>query len=699
MTVGIDQIGEAVSLDCDSLKAGEMRHSWRDHFSHPPLFNKLGCFRVEPDPLAIANFMFPPFSGKGEGTAFLHLNGKHPASEDVQVSYTWHPDRVVRRCEMEGFEIESVTRALPDAPGAMIHLRITNPDSASRPMRLGIKLAGRLKHTVEGWASIGPGIGILDEHAEHWRWHERTGLMLFTSGGKAHQAQGVRPLPDTLSEKMLIWERTLAAGDSFEVIFVAALAESENAAASVAETVLSDFEGFGLRQRSNWDTMIQSAFEPGNDIFSGHLPTLETTNRDLLRLYHQATLGCLVLRRDNPLSSYGPAYVTLSPNYWTTASFLWDMMIAAPFYALLDPALLRNHIKSWLRAGILECHATDYVTGKPIGNWYAVNSTAIVRLAHDYLRYTGDMAWLDSRINGTMIIDHLEEHARMWHRYDHHGHGLADCGGVINLLECVSTYTHGVAAFNAMWVAAQRQVAAMRRLRGEEKLAAPLEKDATAMLSRVMKLYADGKGYWRCKQPDGSLQDVHHIYDFVAVLESIADDLPEKVRSEMYENFRSHHQTYNWVRSLTNWDGDSHRDLRVDHQWTGSYTSIPAQAVNGLYRIGRGAEAFDWLQRVAHVAHQGPVGQAHWVSPLFPAYRGGAWKCTYIEPFITDWTASSNGVFPAMIIESVFGVQATLSDGLRSRGVTAALDDTARLTNLSYQGSQYIVDKSGIRLA
>ena len=697
MAAGIDEVGEALGLDCDALGAGEMRAHWRDHFSHPPLFNRLGCFRVAADPMAVANFMFPPFSGKGEGTAFLHLNGKHPASEDVAVAYQWFPDRAVRRCEMEGFQIETVTRALPDAPGAMIHLRITNPDETPRAMELGVKLAGRLKHTVEGWASIGPAIGVLDEHAENWRWHGGSGLMLFTSGGKAHQAQGVRPLPDSLSEKMLLWNRTLAGGESFEVIFVAALAEGETAAADFAARVLADFDGFGNRQRANWDTMIQSAFQPGNSVFSGHLPTLDTNNRDLLRLYHQATLGCLVLRRDNPLSSYGPAYVTLSPNYWTTASFLWDMMIAAPFYALLDPALLRNHIESWLRAGILGCHATDYVTGRPIGNWYAVNSTAIVRLAHDYLRYTGNLEWLDTTINGKAIIDHLEEHARMWHSYDHHGHGLADCGGVINLLECVTTYTHGVAAFNAMWVAAQRQVAAIRRLRGEVSLAEPLERDATAMLSRVMQLYADGKGYWRCRQPNGSLQDVHHIYDFVAVLESISDDLTEKVRHEMVANFRAHHQTYNWVRSLTNWDGDSHRDLRVDHQWTGSYTSIPAQAINGLYRVGMGDAAFDWLKRLSLVAHQGPVGQAHWTSPLFPAYRGGAWKCTYTEPFITDWTASSNGAYPAMIIESVFGVDATLSRGIRSKGWTAGLDDGARLTNLTYQGAQYTVDKSGIR--
>ncbi len=682
--------------DCDSLETSEMWHYWRDHFNHPPLFNDLGTFRVAPDPMAIANFMFPPFTGKGEGTAKLYIDRKHPAAVDVQVGYTWYPDRVRRRARIDDLEIETVTRALPSAPGAMIHLCITNAGSSSRTFEAAVKLAGRLKHTIEGWASIGPGIDILEEQSESWSYRESLGAILFAPAEKAVQVQGTCPFPDRVDGKAFLFDVTLGPGESWHLDFVAVIAETAEKAVCDYSALMNDLETAQQESRFRWDEKISATFEPGNSIFSGHLPTLTTENDDLLRLYHMTTLGCLVLRRDNPISSYGPAFVTLSPNYWTTASFLWDMMIAAPFYALLDPVLLRNHIEVWLDAGILGCHATDYVTGKPIGNWYAVNSSAIVRLSHDYLRYSGDFGWLSKPIKGRPVVDHLEEHARMWHDYDLHGHGLADCGGVLNLLECVSTYTHEVAAFNSMWVAAQRQVAAMRRLLGETTAAEALEKEASGLLERVMKLYADGKGYWRCRQPDGSLNDVHHIYDFVAVLESIAPDLPRNVCKEMYENFRVNHQTENWTGSLAAWDDDAHRGLRVDHQWTGSFASISAQAINGLYRIGRGREAFDWLCNVARVSHQGPIGQAHWVSPLVPAHMGGAWKSSYIEPFITDWTVAANGAYPAMIIESVFGVNATLADGLKWNGATEALDPGARLDNLHYQGREYAVDKSGI---
>lgn len=681
---------------CGELGTGEMWHHWRDHFNHPPLFNNLGCFRTGPDPMGIHNFMFPPFSGNGEGTAMLYINRRQPASHDVRVGYTWYPDCVRRRAQFEQLDIETITRALPDEPGALIHLSITNPATTPRTVEVGIKVAGRLKHTIEGWASIGPMISVDEEHPETWSYREDLGAMLFGSDGNAFNCQGTSPRPDAVEGKTFLYRVTIPAGGTWQLAFVAALGEDSKSASERFRRHLSGFKDSTRAVRSQWDERFHSAFTPGNALYSGHLPRFVTRDEDLLRLYNMTTLGCIVLRRDNPISSYGPAFATLSPNYWTTASFLWDMMIAGPFYALLDPAVMRNHIEVWLASDILSYLATDYVTGKGLGNWYAVNSSAVVRLAHDYLRYSGDFEWLDNRINGRTVIDHLQDHALMWHKYDRHGHGLADCGGVLNLLECVSTYTHAVASFNAMWVAALRMVAGMRRLRGEDAIAAELQADAATLLHNLMPLYVEGKGHWRCRQPDGSYNEVHHIYDFVAVLESIANDLPPKMQREMVDNFRREHQTHNWTRSLSAWDDDAHRASRVDHQWTGSFASISAQAINGLYKVGFGDMAFEWLHNVALVAHQGPIGQAHWVDPLFPSFKSGAWKCSYILPFITDWTVAANGAYPAMIIESVFGVEATLDKGLVFKGVTPALERGARLENLSYQGRLYNVDHSGI---
>ncbi len=424
---------------------------------------------------------------------------------------------------------------------------------------------------------------------------------------------------------------------------------------------------------------------------------LKTDEEDLARLYYMTTLGCLCCHRTNPISSYGTAYVTLLPNYWTTATFLWDMMLSGAFYPLLDPDALRKMMEVWMQVDIHNHLATDYVTGKPLGYWYAVNSPALVRMAHDDLRWNGDFAWLDKIVAGKTVLDHLEHHARYWKERDKYGHGLADCGGVLNLQECVSTYTREVAAFNAMWVAALRQVAAMRRLKGETRRAQALEEEARQLCENTKELYAGGKGYWRCRQPDGSYNDVRTIYDFIAVLESIAEDLPQQVHHEMVEYFRQEHQTGCWMRGLSTWDSDVHRSFRVDWQWTGCYPSMPAQVMNGLYKVGYGGMALDWLRRIAPIAHQGPLGQAHWVESVRPAFQGGAYKCSPDPAHMTDWTVASNGSWPAMFIESIFGCKATLEQGLQWTDQWHTFDSGATLENLRYREQLFNVNRKGLQ--
>jgi len=691
----------------DVLHTDPMLKRWQDHFNHPPCVNDLGCFRMQPDPMGIRDFLFPPFSGKGEGTGMLYIDRKHPASEGVPVEYTWYPHMVLRRAAMDGLEIETETCAAPSEPGALIALKLKNVSGRNRNIEVGIKVAGRLIHTIDGWASIGPSImqgwGSIHTdtcpdgvHPESWRYDPELGAMRFASEAKAFSVHGTRPAPDAVEGKTLLYQVSIPAGECWKLKFAVALGDSEPVAVERFARWADKFEQTCEDSRSHWDRMIREAFQPGNRIFSGHLPTLVTEETDLARLYYMTFLGCLCCRRDNPLSQYGIAYVTLTPNYWTTASFLWDMMIAAPFYALLDPDVLRKMVEIWVRLDLHKYLAVDYVTGKGLGYWYAVNNTAIVRLAFDYLRWTGDFAWLDRPVGDRTVIEHLEHHALAWHGLDKHGHGLADCGGVMNLLECVSTYVHEVAGFNAMWVAALRSVGALWRLRGDEARAKSLEADAARLLKTTMSLYAEGKGYWRCRQPNGSYFDVRHIYDFIAVLESIPEDLPESTRREMVEYFQREHQTPAWMRGLSNWDDDVHRSFRVDLQWSGSYPSLPAQVINGLYKIGCGEMALDWLRRIAPISLQGPLAQAHWVETLLPPHRGGAHKCAPDPTHGVDWTVASNGAYPAMMIESVFGVRATLSDGLQWTGQWHSLDPEARLENLHYQGKEYRVTRKGI---
>src|SRR5262249_7616979 len=141
---------------------------------------------------------------------------------------------------------------------------------------------------------------------------------------------------------------------------------------------------------------------------------------------------------------------------------------------------------------------------------------------------------LDKRIDGTPAIDRLAQHALYWKTLDRNGHGLGDYGKLENLLEVVSTYLHETAGMNAGNVSGMRFVASLLERRGDSAGATKMCAEASQLAERINSLlYVDGKGWWRCQQPDGSLNEVRHCYDLIAVLDNMFEDLSESQKKEI----------------------------------------------------------------------------------------------------------------------------------------------------------------------
>ena len=92
--------------------------------------------------------------------------------------------------------------------------------------------------------------------------------------------------------------------------------------------------------REEWNNEIKAAFTPGNSRFSGSMPLLETTDKEIAKLYYMGVLGVIYFRRDNPYSVLGRTYDTLMPKYWQSVTFIWDYALSSLTHALLDPAVM-----------------------------------------------------------------------------------------------------------------------------------------------------------------------------------------------------------------------------------------------------------------------------------------------------------------------------------------------------------------------
>jgi hypothetical protein len=342
---------------------------------------------------------------------------------------------------------------------------------------------------------------------------------------------------------------------------------------------------------------------------------------------------------------------------------------------------------------------TEYLTGAGIGPWYAVNDFAMTTISRDYLRWTGDFSWLDKRVDGAadnkLVYEYLAKYATNWKHFRTKS-GLADYGGLLNLLECVNTYLHEVASLNAANVFNLRAAAEVLDLRGRRGEATTLRGEAKSLAAEVNKLYAQGRGFWCARFPDGSMREVRHCLDLLTVLNAMPDDLSDGQKREMTDFFVRELRTPTWMHALSCDDDDGMFSVRPDHQWTGAYPAWPPLTVTGLYKIGQADLAFEWLKGLSKSANQGPFGQAHFAESVVPPEDGGAIKAPPDWPYIVDWTCSSNGSWSNVVLEAIFGVRATLSDGITATPQFASFDPAARLKNLRYQGKLYDVTRKGI---
>ncbi|MEZ5428982.1 MAG: hypothetical protein R2747_22240 [Pyrinomonadaceae bacterium] len=692
----------------ESMRSIVMTHKFGDLFNPPGLTNQWGCAQAAMDAVAIRSIAFPPYAqgemnvaplGAGGEllTGVLYVDGEYFASTKTPVEFVWRPDRIERKTLYKGLEITSTMIVPFETMSVAVRFRVKNVSGARRRTEIKLAINGGAAKLVAPWnAAYSPGeydnARTLDK--------TRNAVLCRAVHSEAFVIQGASPAPKELLPSWLIYEFDLAPDETKSITFVNSLGESQASVEKQFDALVESFESVLKKTTDQWNAELKAAFTPGNGRFSGYLPTLSTSNDAVKRIYHTAVMHALYFKRTTPHSVYGTTYVTLMPRYWETATFLWDISLSAMLLAMLDPAVLRRMMETWMTVDVHQHFGTEFLTGQGIGPWYSVNDYAMSRMAKEYLRWTGDDEWLDKEVGGKKVFDHLIAYAEHWRALDKNKHGLADYGGVTNLLEAVSSYVHEVAGLNAANVHNLRFGAELLDHKGEKEKAAAMRREAGELGRRVLALYVDGKGIWRCRLPDGSYNEVHHCYDFGTTLMNIGDLMTDKQKKEMVAFFRRELKTPTWMRALSTRDLDVTFSIRPDHQWTGAYCSWPALALSGLYVAGETDLALEWIEGLAKVAGQGPFAQANFVEDFVdPEANGGAIKAPSDQPFINDWSCVSGCNYLEPIVDSIFGISAGLFGGITAKPNFGKFDPQAELRNINYQGKLYRAGKDGIKTA
>jgi hypothetical protein len=683
----------------DDFRSAVLTHRTGETFNPPGLTNFHGCLQSAADIMGIQHLTFAPYSTGESALGILTLNDCALHAAGLPIEFRWWPDRIERRMQAGGLDLAStIVMGVRDQTVTVV-LRLTNPASGPLPARLRVLTGEGVIHSTTGWKtpysprecpaiSTTPWDGTPPASAlvrnEMEITPDNDGLLYASRTSPAWSVQAASPRPDRITRRWLEFDWQLAPRGSRELAFFIALGGDR--AALLAQLAAWQAEPTAALRaaEADWRAEIAAVFTPGNPRYSGHVPVLRTTNADLRAIYLNAVISVVYFKREHPLSRHGRTYTTLMPRYWVTTSFINDWSLTALLLVMLDPACVRRMLELWLERDIHRHFGTEYVSGESAGNWYSCNDYAMVRLITTYVRVTGDFAWLRRTVGPRTVLDHLRACATHYRTLDR-GSGLADYGDRNSLLEAVGTYTHEVASLNAANVWVLRETAALLEHLGERAEATAFRTEAAALVPRVRELYAAGTGYWHCRQPDGSLVPVRHVWDFIHTLNFLHADLPETQVAEMVGFFQRELMTPAWLAALSSLDEDTGFSLRPDHQWNGSYPGWVALAASALVKAGRVDLLQQWLPGLARTANQGPYSQAHFVETYAPAIEGGARKAPTEWPYINDWAILCAGGFFEMVLLDIFGLDFGYAK-LGTRPQLHGLDPAAVLENVPHQG-------------
>ncbi len=612
----------------------------------------------------------------------LTIAGKeYPAME-----CRWYPYRVLRRNkDCGGLVVQTDTRMINEQRAVLVHVKIANLVMVETNVELILSVSGILQ---------ADGISVLNTN-------QRPGFVSVICPATK---------PDEVSADNGIvhwsWNLSLPPGGGNNIEFAAGDGRAADAPKVRADVTRwsanfsTEFDGF----KRCWEQRWSDAFTPGNHYFSGSLPALVTDNAALKRNYYMGILTMLELERTQ-FPVFPRSFITSGERAPGT-QFYWDASMQSTVWALLEPAGMKATLRRWLvqnpRSGVsinlaetngYDAKVYDSMTG------YAFNACTIFKTALDYLRVTGDTAFLDEKLeDGQTVLQRMDEMATDWQTLVRNGSPLADYGENRNLLECAPVYIERVASCNAQDVWMMRQDAMLQDFEGNAVRARELRDDAEKLLPAVLSLYKPGDGVWYGLHKDGLRVELRHCVDYIYVGNALANDLTPDMRREMTDFVKSELLTSDWMRAMSLKDAAAAVSDRPDHGPMGAYDGWPALTVATMWRLGFPNDAFDFYCRTAVVTEEGPFAQAHefygprreqYEAPVRIAEREGCMK-----------ECISGAAFADVVVNTFFGFAPSIDGKTILADPATPRPFTATLTNVCARGNNFIITagRSGIHL-
>lgn len=502
--------------------------------------------------------------------------------------YTWLPFQTKRVGEVQGIRVHSVTTLLYGRRAGVLSINLQNLSRQKKeiPVEFMANDPYVYQTSLDKIAVWGFGTA-----------KSKTMVMDVVDDKGVMRNQGNYALALGCSLKNSTWEEPtrrfrsmvyLKPGEQKELFLVFAMGEGKDALAT-RNAILTNPSLYVSKATDEYISEVKSLF--------GKLPRFYSDNKNLEQLYNRSIMILLLNKFQIPELCLHPYYATGSIKGGCFKNYLWSYGAVRKLMPFLDPEGDKQHILQFIKSGgLYNGHSFDPITGEGNGSWYPINQNLIIDLTYNYIKNTGDSAFLKEKVDGQTVLEHMIRNA-VYLEDTTKPVALDDYGPSGDHLELrkENTYNHFMPDLNGLRYNNYERVSRLCEIAGRPN---PFFMERAKGLKKLMKerLWDPSIKWFRYEDDKGNKYARYTIQIFYLIHSGVIDN-------QIKQGLLSH---LNDSEFLTRYGflSMSKKDLEydqsdIDNGGGGGCTLFPPQIAELLYDDGSTAVADDIMRRIS----------------------------------------------------------------------------------------------------
>ena len=584
------------------------------------------------------------------------------------VRWTWRPECVVREGTAGVWRVTTRLYPLANARGGILAIEAENGGGTPAALNVDCRVGGTPGYRRK-WVFDAP--SGADGSFPDWRGEVR-GYVLDSEGRPARVTFGTSSGSGTWEHSAKMSLSAAAGGTAPTAYAVFSLAGPDEADATVRQA-LADPAGAVRAARAAWRGRVAE--------LAARVPRFSSDNEALVRLYRRSLIHFPLTRWEVDEFVLKPFYVTGGLFGSCMCSYLWNLGGPYRMWAMVDPAVIREQLKAYLRLDLTRCYALNPCDGGPVGPYYPVNQEKMIFMIRAYVLGTGDVGFLRETVGGKSIVEHVVGMA-LFHDDLTKEAVLADYGKANDHLELRRGFPYNgeMPDLNLRRIVLLRLADKLCRLAGHDPKV-DLVRRADALKALCRREQWDAEQRWfvgRCANGKRTTRWTIQMFKALGwgdwVLDADArDGLIGHLMDE--SEFLGSHGVHSLSKKDEAWD-----DWDVDNGGPGACVSFAPAIAERLYADGRAREAETILRRLTWLAD----GYPYWCDSHY-ADRADYRHNTPLQLNV------EGGVIAQAIIFGLFGIAVDDDFSVRATPHLPADTDMIALEGVKLAGRTFSV--------